>query len=144
MNKLYYKDIENYLLKHSIKIISKLDKNSIFTKLSTLANANNNDLTFFHNDKYLNDLKNTKAKACFIENKNVKYINNNCVPIIVENPYLVYALTTNLIYPLIQSNGIIEPPTVIQNEIKIELKKILKNYISLNKIYFWESETKTK
>ena len=43
-----------------------------------------------------------------------------------------------------QSNGIVEPPTLIQNEIKTELKKILKNYISLNKIYFWESETKTK
>ena len=43
-----------------------------------------------------------------------------------------------------QSNGIIEPATLIQNEIKTELKKILKNYISLNKIYFWESETKTK
>ena len=33
-----------------------------------------------------------------------------------------------------QSNGIIEPETLIQNEIKTELKKILKNYISLNKI----------
>ena len=75
MNKFSFKNIAIYLQKNSVNIISELDKNTFFENIATLKYANKNDLTFFHNTKYLNDLKNTKSKACFIENKYTKYFN---------------------------------------------------------------------
>ena len=98
----------------------------VFGSINTLLYANNNDLTFFHNTKYLSDLKSTKAKACFIENKNIQYMNNNCIPIIVEDPYLAYALTTNLICPSVKSNGIVDSTAIIDKN------SILKENIQIN------------
>ena len=80
MNKFYFKDIEKYLLKYSVNIISELDKNILFDAIGTLQNANKNDLTFFHNTKYLDDLKNTKAKACFIQDKYIKIFKQYMYP----------------------------------------------------------------
>ena len=120
MNKFYFKDIKNYLLKHSVNIISKLDRNVIFEAISTLQDANENDLTFFHNTKYLNDLNNTKARACFIEDKYTKYLNKTCIPIIVADPHLAYALVTNYILPTLQSNGIIDSTSIIDKNSALE------------------------
>ena len=49
--------IRNYLKKHSINISTSLGDNEEFDNISTLSNANHNDLTFFHNQKYINFLK---------------------------------------------------------------------------------------
>ncbi len=138
MNKICFKDIENYLLKYSINISSKLDKNTIFKTIATLRYADSSDLTFFHNTKYLNDLKNTKAKACFILKQDIKYLNNKCVPIIVEDPYLAYAFTTNLILPSIKSNGIIDSNSIInknsiiKKNVQINFNSIIKENCKIN------------
>ena len=120
MNKFYFKDLSIFLQKNSVKFRSKIDKNTLFDSMSTLRTANKNDLTFFHNTKYLQDLKNTKAKACFIENKNIIYLNKKCFPIIVDDPYLAYALTTNFILPNQISNGIINSTSIIDKESILE------------------------
>ena len=36
MHQFNYKDIANYLLKYSVNIISKLDKNTLFENINTL------------------------------------------------------------------------------------------------------------
>ena len=137
MNKFYYKDIVNYLLKHSVKIISKLDKNTLFDSINTLRYANKNDLTFFHNAKYLNDLQSTKGRACFIEKKHAEFLNNACIPIIVENPYLAYALTTNFVSPNLKSNGIIDTnttidkDTILENNIQVNSNSVIKKNCSI-------------
>ena len=76
---------------------TNLYENTIFNNIASLNNCSSDDLTFFHNFNYLEHLKNTKAKACLIEKKYVINLNKKCVPIIVENPYLVFALITNLL-----------------------------------------------
>ena len=126
MNQFYLKDIENYLLKHSVNISSELDKNFLFNSISTLRFANKNDLTFFHNTKYLNDLQSTKGKACFIQNKYTKYLNKTSTPIIVEDPYLAFALATNFVLPNLKSNGIIDSTSTIDND------SILENNVQIN------------
>ena len=138
MNRFFFKDIAIYLQKNSVNIISELDKNTFFENIGTLKYANKNDLTFFHNTKYLNDLQNTKGKACFIENKYTKYLNKTCVPIIVEDPYLAYALTTNFILPTTKSNGIIDvnsnihKDSIIKNNVQINSKVTIKNNCNIN------------
>ena len=38
-----------------------------FSSIKTISNSSDKDLSFFSNQRYLNDLKNIKAKACLIE-----------------------------------------------------------------------------
>ena len=108
MNKTKFIDIKILLEKNSLKVISDLSNDQTFNSIKTLSNSSDKDLTFFSNEKYLNDLKNIKAKACLINEKYTKYLPSNCSPIIVSDPYLALALISNMYSDEnTQSNGII-------------------------------------
>ena len=116
MKQIKYKEIKVLLKKHSQKIISKISDDEIFLNVKTILNASDNDLSFFSNLKYLNDLKNTKAKACLIEDKYKEYLPKNCEPIIVKDPYLALALISNLKNDdTFKSNGIISKNAIINS-----------------------------
>ena len=106
--KINYKQILNYLDKYSINILSEIDHNTVFTKISSVSSADYDDLSFFSNVKYIDDLKKTKSKACLINEEYIKYLPNKCKPIITDKPYFVFALLSNLFFKNdISSNGII-------------------------------------
>ena len=120
MKKIRYIEIKNLLEKNSIEIQSKISDEEIFFSLKTISNSSENDLSFFSNIRYLNDLKKIKAKACFIEEKFIKYLPNNCYPILVNEPYLALAFVSSLFNDEIyQSNGIISKSTSIDSNSKI-------------------------
>ena len=126
VNSINYIQIKKLLLDNSLNVNSSIDDKTIFYKIDTLNNSNKNDLTFFHNIKYLNQLKNTKAKACLIESKYTSYLNQSCIPITVEDPYRAYALISNLIYPILESNGLIHETVLIDSNSNI------KNNVQIN------------
>ena len=119
-NKIDLKTLKVLLKKNSIELETKLDINTIFNKINSIDKSESEDLTFFHNSKYLDKLNNTKAKACLIENKYLSYLNNNCTPIIVNDPYLVYALISNILSHEDKSNGEIHKSAFISNDVLIE------------------------
>ena len=121
MKKIKYKEIKEILEKNSLKVKSTISNDEIFLSLKTILNSTENDLSFFSNIRYLNDLKKIKAKACLIEEKFVSYLPNNCYPIIVKDPYLALAFVTNLFHnEVLQSNGVISNNTSIDPNSKIE------------------------
>ena len=69
MKKIKYIEIKKILEKNSLEVSSELSENEIFHSLKTISNSSENDLSFFSNIRYLNDLKRIKAKACIIEEK---------------------------------------------------------------------------
>ena len=69
MKKIKYTEIKEILEKNSLKVKSSISDEEIFLSLKTITNSSENDLSFFSNIRYLNDLKNIKAKACLIEEK---------------------------------------------------------------------------
>ena len=66
------------------------------SNLSTLKESDSNSLSFFHNSKYLDDLKETKAAAVILEDKYLKYLPKESIAIISENPYSSMAKVTEL------------------------------------------------
>ena len=96
MKKIKYLDIKNILKQNSINVNSDLSDDEILLSVKTLINSTQNDLTFFSNLKYLEDLSNIKAKACLIEKKYIRYLPKHCKPIIVDNPYLALAIISNI------------------------------------------------
>ncbi len=61
--------------------------------------ANSGDITFLHSNKYLKELKNTKASAILIESKYVEYLPSGIVPLITDEPYLKLAYISKLFAP---------------------------------------------
>ena len=100
-----FEAINDYLKENSVDLETTLDANTFFTNINSIDKSSSDDLTFFHNIKYSQKLKFTKAKACLIQKQYLSYLNQRCIPIIVEDPYLAYALISNLIYPSDESNG---------------------------------------
>ena len=96
MKKIKYIEIKEILEKNSLEVKSTISNEEIFLSLKTISNSSANDLSFFSNNKYLNDLKKIKAKACLIQEKFTKYLPDNCYPIIVKDPYLALAFVSNL------------------------------------------------
>ena len=45
----------------------EIDCQILIFNISTLDNASKQDITFFHNPKYIESLKNTKAGACILK-----------------------------------------------------------------------------
>ena len=133
MKKIKYIEIKELLEKNSLEVKSTIPDEQIFLSLKTITNSSENDLSFFSNIKYLNDLKKIKAKACLINKKYINYLPNNCYPIIVKDPYLALAFVSNLFNDeVIKSNGIISKNTSIDLKSKIE-KNVQIN--SFTKIY---------
>ncbi len=120
MKKIKYSQIKKILEQNSIWFESDIKNNEFFFNLKTILNSSQEDLTFFSNIKYLNNLQKTRAKACIIEDKYIKYLPSNCSPIIVKEPYLVLAFISNIFTNQnIQSNGIISNKSIISPNSKI-------------------------
>ena len=114
-----FKTLTNYLNKYNIYVKSNIKENILFNNISSLDESNIDDLTFFHNIKYLNYLNTTKAKACLITEEYSSLLNKKCIPIIVDDPYLAYAYITNLLFPSYISNGKINIKANINNDVKV-------------------------
>ena len=117
MKKIKYKEIKELLNKNSLEIISNISDDEIFSSVKTISNASDKDLSFFSNQRYLDSLKNIKAKACLIENKYKEYLPKNCEPIIVKDPYLALALISNLqSEDSFKSNGILSKNAIVNSQ----------------------------
>jgi len=85
--------------------------------INTLKDAKSDEITFFHNKKYLNDLPNTKAGAILISEEFKDAIPKDTIPIFTDEPYLKLALLTKYFNkPLIRKGEpFIDSSATIQN-----------------------------
>ena len=75
------------------------DKNFFVNDLAPLNLANETDLTFFSNKRYLSDFKKTKAGVCIVEKTFKKYNSNIKNFLISNNPYYVFSIIAKKFYP---------------------------------------------
>jgi len=85
----------------SLKEIAKFldlecSKDLEINSLLALKDADCNTLSFFHDAKYLNDLKTTKAAAVILEEKYAKELPDGAIALITDEPYKKMALATSL------------------------------------------------
>lgn len=90
----------NFLLSRASFVKKKNIKNLDIFGISTLEHANNREITFFDNLKYLDSLKACKAACILIREKHLPYLKNNQIqPIISEDPLLDIIVIAKLFYP---------------------------------------------
>ena len=120
MKSIKYLDIKRILKENSLEVISNISDEEVFTSIKTISNSLDTDLSFFSNQKYLNELKEIKAKACIIEDRFKNFLPKNCQPIIVKDPYYVLALISNIFdNKNFKSNGNISDQSFIHSSAKI-------------------------
>lgn len=71
---------------------------TFISSVATLDNASSSDLSFFHNAKYLDDLKNTSAGAVFVTSEHVGHVPEGTVALIHPKPYRAYATIATYLY----------------------------------------------
>ena len=117
--KITLEEIKNFLGNFSIKISTNIKNDEIFFSINSITKASLKDITFYIDNKYLLQLRDTKAKACLITKNDSNLLPENCSPIIVDNPYLCFAYLSNLFKVDETSNGVISDNTFIENKINI-------------------------
>ena len=118
-NKLNFFDLILFLKNNNLNINSYNYINTPLYGVNTISDATKNEVIFINDLKYLNKLKITKASFCFIKNDFIDYLPQNCKPLITNDPYLAFALTTNFFNPKPISNGNISNKSYISNDVKI-------------------------
>lgn len=68
------------------------------TNIAKLNEATSSEITFFHNAKYSEELKTTKAFACVIKKDSAHLVPQNTIPLIVDEPYLAHAILLKEFY----------------------------------------------
>lgn len=109
--------------------------------IATLDNASDSDITFFHNAKYLNDLKKTKAFACVVSPEHVGLVPSSTIALVVSEPYLAHAILLRAFYSIkgghrgafistkasISTNAIVEDGCYISDYVTISDGAVIKS-----------------
>jgi len=77
----------------------------IINGIGTLAEAGPEELSFFHNAKYLKELPRTRAAAVLIEAKYVDHLPEGVIPLVTDEPYLKLAYATELFAHALSTRG---------------------------------------
>ena len=96
--KLEYGRLEDIVFLTKSEVIGDYDVDKKIYSVATLKKAKENDISFLTNSKYIDDLKNTKAGAVFIEKKMLDKVPEGTVALINENPHFAYMLCLETMY----------------------------------------------
>jgi len=103
MNKVFLKKAKKFILLKDIFSICNYSNKKLYNRkileVNNIKDAQIGDIIFFNDLKYEYDAKRTKASACIVKKKLVKYLNKNTIPIISENPLLDFYKIVSLFYP---------------------------------------------
>jgi UDP-3-O-[3-hydroxymyristoyl] glucosamine N-acyltransferase len=101
-------------LSHSSLLLpNEIKPDELIYDVASLDEATSNTITVLNNAKYLQALAQTKARACFIEEKYASKAPKNLALLISNNPYKAYALTGMAFYPQIKSKAVIAKSATI-------------------------------
>ncbi len=105
--------------------LSFIGKNKIIKGVQTLKNANEYQLTFYSNPKYIDFLKVTQAGVCLIKEEDAHLVRQEVTKIICKDPYLTYAQTLDLLYQdeylsEISESAVISKSAQLDENVRIE------------------------
>ncbi len=76
-----------------------LNKDKKIYDIKDLHSSGENDITFFHSKKYKDFANQTRASFCLTTEALKKELNQNCIPIVVDNVLVSTSKITSLFYP---------------------------------------------
>ena len=103
MNNPFFKNFGPFNIEILLKLANIINvqdyKNNQILDIKNINDAQKNDITFLHSNKYVNFASKTKASFC-ITKKNLLYsLPKNCHPIVVKNVLISTAQISKIFYP---------------------------------------------
>ena len=89
------------------------DESVEISKIATLSQAKEGDISFCSNPKYIKDLKETKATAVLITDEAISFCNTNAI--VLSNPYIALAMVMELFDKSPKPSGKIHNKAVISS-----------------------------
>jgi len=99
--------------------------------MNTLKDATENELSFVSNAKYVKDIAISNAAAIIVDEKTKEFVPDNCVALVVENPYWEMAILSKSFAPLIEDDEL--PHAVIGEGSKVSPKAEIANGAKIGK-----------
>lgn len=105
--KMEYGRLEDIVFLTKSEVIGDYDVDKKIYSVAPLKKAKENDISFLTNSKYVDDLKNTRAGAVFVEKKMIDKVPHGTVALINENPHFAYMLCLEAMYnvPVFERRG---------------------------------------
>lgn len=105
--KLDYARLEDIVFLTKSRVDGEYDGDKKIYSITTLKKAGENDISFLTNRKYVEDLKNTKAAAVFVDESLASKVPGDTVAIINENPHFAYMQCLVAMYsvPIFEKHG---------------------------------------
>lgn len=119
----FFEKKESLLLSEIIKAIDATVEKNIkdfsIINIAPLHLAKEGDLSFFHNPKYIDDLKQTKASVVLVSQKYADAVPKTCLAVFTEKPYRDFGKITMLFYPRQKPKSDISPLAFIHHTAQI-------------------------
>jgi UDP-3-O-[3-hydroxymyristoyl] glucosamine N-acyltransferase len=131
----------------NVDINTHANKTLMLTGIAPLSAALEQDVSFLHNSKYIDDLRNTKAGVVIIHPDFKDKAPNNTIVIESQEPYRDFGKVMNLFYPKPQSTGIISdkadihPTAVIGTNVQIDAFATIKAGVKIGNNTIIKSHT---
>lgn len=90
------------------------------TSMNTLNDASSSQLSFISNSKYVKDVASSSAGAIIVDEKSKEYVPENCVALVVDNPYWEMAILSKHFAPAIEDDNL--PDAIIGEGSKVSSK----------------------
>ena len=96
-----------FRIKHDLTLLDIVDicnlpflhlKNHTVSGFAPLKTASSSEISFFHNPKYRDALKNTQALACFVSEEYAGLLPETTIPLITKTPYRALAQALHCAY----------------------------------------------
>jgi len=104
----------------NISLTKGVNKNLLFSDISSLDSANANHISFLDNNLYIEAFKKSRAGACFFKKQFLNIAPKKMIPLITDNPYHSFALTAHLFYPSKKISQGIHPKSHIERNVKYD------------------------
>jgi len=101
------------------------------TGMNTLKDATKNELSFVSNSKYVKDIEGSNAGAIIVDEKTKEFVPDNCVALVVDNPYWEMAILSKSFAPAIEDDE--SPHAKIGEGSKISAKAEIANGAKIGK-----------
>lgn len=83
--------------------------------VAPLNRADGHEITFLDNSKYVDAFKASKAGACFVHPKHIKYAPESTILLVTNEPYNCFALVAQKFYPSVRFSGKVSPSAHIDS-----------------------------
>lgn len=115
-------DIYHMLDTHQLLVDEAVDNAQLHKTVSAiapLATATVNEITFLANPKYQQALKQTQALAVLVSPNQLEHVPTHSLPIVVKNPYLAYAIISELFAYQPKILASIHPTAIVADTAKL-------------------------